>query len=403
MASLKFLIQSSKETANIYLRLRDGRSIDLKAKTNLIVRNKDWNYHKGTVYVRNNELKALDAELSKLKLKVTTAYNEAQKNHEFIDPSWLKSTITDGYVTESHIPSYLLDYIDYYLLDKKNSISPNTLKKIKSYKVLLTNFESWCKRRFKLSEIDGNFKMKLEAYGETKNYGTNYLSGIIHYVKILCRHAERNGVKIHDLRDVKIPRKHSPVVFLTLDEIEKIFKLELEFDYLDNARDWLVISCDTAQRVSDFMRFTRAMISERNGRKYIEFRQVKTGKLLSIALSPRIVQILEKRDGEFPREISDQRYNEYIKTVAMRAGLTQLIEGSKKGKETKRMIYGKFPKWELVTSHIGRRSWATNYFGKYSNALLMSWTGHSTEKDFLRYIGKSNLDLSTALADQIYN
>ncbi|MBK6836268.1 MAG: hypothetical protein IPG89_19210 [Bacteroidetes bacterium] len=36
---------------------------------------------------------------------------------------------------------------------------------------------------------------------------------------------------------------------------------------------------------------------------------------MSIPLSKRVIAILEKRSGEFPRQISDQRYNEYIKEV----------------------------------------------------------------------------------------
>lgn len=34
MASISFIIQSKNDLAVIYLRLRDGRKIDLKAKTN---------------------------------------------------------------------------------------------------------------------------------------------------------------------------------------------------------------------------------------------------------------------------------------------------------------------------------------------------------------------------------
>lgn len=36
--------------------------------------------------------------------------------------------------------------------------------------------------------------------------------------------------------------------------------------------------------------------------------------------------------------------------------------------------------------HIGRRSFATNFYGKIPTPLLMEATGHTTENVFLKYI-----------------
>ncbi len=169
--------------------------------------------------------------------------------------------------------------------------------------------------------------------------------------------------------------------------------------YLDNARDWLVISCETGQRVSDFMRFKSDMIRNEGKVPLIEFTQVKTGKIMAIPLSKRVRAVLEKRGGEFPRRITDQRYNEYIKEVAKIAGITQEIPGSKIDKERKRKVSGVFPKYELVTSHIGRRSFATNNYGHIPTSLLINVTGHATESMFLEYIGKTVTEKAIQLAE----
>ena len=58
-----------------------------------------------------------------------------------------------------------------------------------------------------------------------------------------------------------------------------------------------------------------------------------------------------------------------------------------------------YSKNELVTSHIGRRSFATNNYGKIPTPLLMSATGHTTEKMFLEYIGKTETDRAMQLAE----
>ena len=58
-----------------------------------------------------------------------------------------------------------------------------------------------------------------------------------------------------------------------------------------------------------------------------------------------------------------------------------------------------FEKWELVTSHIGRRSFATNNYGRIPTSLLINVTGHSTETMFLEYIGKTVTEKAIQLAE----
>ena len=54
---------------------------------------------------------------------------------------------------------------------------------------------------------------------------------------------------------------------------------------------------------------------------------------------------------------------------------------------TKRVAFGMYPKYELITSHTMRMSFATNYFGNIETPILMEITGHSRESTFLSYIG----------------
>ena len=98
-------------------------------------------------------------------------------------------------------------------------------------------------------------------------------------------------------------------------------------------------------------------------------------------------------------KISDQKYNDYIKDVCELAELNELVKGSKLVEtEPKSRMFRKktatYKKWQLVTSHIGRRSFATNFYGKIPTTYLIYVTGHSTEAMFLNYIGKSNKDLA---------
>jgi hypothetical protein len=60
------------------------------------------------------------------------------------------------------------------------------------------------------------------------------------------------------------------------------------------------------------------------------------------------------------------------------------------------------PKHEFISSHIGRRSFATNHYGKVPTTYLIGITNHSTEAQFLNYIQKAESDLAKD-AHQYFN
>jgi hypothetical protein len=142
------------------------------------------------------------------------------------------------------------------------------------------------------------------------------------------------------------------------------------------------------------MRFNKGMITEKKGVKLINFTQKKTNTQMTIALSGVIQEILKKRNGNFPHSISDQKYNDYIKIVCKIAGFNKLIKGKKQENiakdkdENKKMrsVMGVYPKYELVTSHIGRRTMATLKRKTMPLSLLMSMTGHTTEAALNSYL-----------------
>ena len=73
-------------------------------------------------------------------------------------------------------------------------------------------------------------------------------------------------------------------------------------------------------------------------------------------------------------------------------GMTKVIKGKKMDAETKRQVVSTFPKYQLVSSHIGRRSFATLHFGKFPNEVIMKVTGHKTNAQFLEYVGERDTD-----------
>jgi hypothetical protein len=113
----------------------------------------------------------------------------------------------------------------------------------------------------------------------------------------------------YQLKAIRVKNKEVQPIYLTEEEIKLIEEVELPFDYLRNARNSLVISCYTAQRVSDFKRNTVKNIRYVKGVPYLDFIQKKTGAPVSLPLHPSVMKVIKECGAEFPRPISNDKYN----------------------------------------------------------------------------------------------
>ncbi len=349
---------------------------------------------------------------------VLDAYNSV-KDKSIINKDWLLQVVHEYYnppkpEVKNVIPENLIEYIDYYTKDRKSDLSQNALKKWGVIKNKLKRFETSQGKQYLLNEITSTFKNRLLDYYINNQYSVNTAQREFAYIKSLCKHARLKGMEVSpETEGLSIKKIKVEKVYLSFKELKKIQELNNLSESLENAKDWLIISCFTAQRVSDFMRFNKSMVRKEKNVPIIEFRQVKTQKETTIPLLPEVIEILNKREGEFPRKISDQKYNDYIKIVCEKAGINKKTKGKKRVciapediKPTKshyRDLEGEFEKWELISSHIGRRSFATNYYGKLPTTYLIGITNHSTEAQFLNYIQKGKKDLVFDAYEQLIN
>lgn len=403
MASINFILQSSINPATIYLRFTHGRNIDIKAKTKYVINPTEWNKKKQQPknIVEANNAKLIK-ELSNLKNELLNSYNDI-KDNSLINSKWLKDFLNPP-TKEFHAPNELVAYFNFYIKVKKKEISNSTIKKYNVIKHLLERFEIDKNYTFLISDVNNSFKNSFIDYCNKESYADGTIKRNLKFIKTICLHAKQNHIKVDEqLKDFKYNKKIEKLkpITLSFNELEQIEKTEFS-ERLENVKDWLIISCYTGQRVSDFMKFDSSMISYTNEKPNIEFVQQKTNKQMVVALHPKVMSILKKRNKEFPKKISDQKYNKYIKEVCEISGITEKIEGRLKkvikSKSKKyRSIQDFYEKYKLVGSHIGRRSFATNYYGIIPTPTLMSATGHTTERSFLVYIGKSDIENANQL------
>ncbi len=171
-------------------------------------------------------------------------------------------------------------------------------------------------------------------------------------------------------------------IYLNEDELRAIYDLDLSNKpKYEKVRDLFIIGCWTGLRFSDWNKINKDNITD----GYLDVTQQKTGDQIAIPLHPTVEEIINKYEGELPEVISNQKFNEYIKDVAELAKINDKVKKSiTKGTMTTTKTY---EKWELVTTHCARRSFATNlYLAGVPTLTIMAITGHKTEASFLKYI-----------------
>jgi len=419
--AISFYLQSKKNPASLYVRIREG-IIDAKANTNLKVNQEEFNkgqikYFKSPtgasanikkeIQDKNNYLIELQDSLSSLKNKLTNLLNNRNSNEQ-IDSRWLNEVINPT-STAIELPNQLSEYFSKFLEFKKSSLKPSTIKKLGSIKNRVVRFEE-SHGRIYIHNVDNKFSKLFQLWCDEEGYDYNTKLKTLKVIKTVCNHASENGLSTSSQLGTitkGLRYKKTEHIHLSFDELKKINSTEINDERLSTAKDWLIISCYTAQRVSDFLRFTKNKVITLEGMNFLDISQKKTEEPVLIPLSQEVTVILEKRKGDFPPifslnvESNKAIYNKLIKSVCRLAGINELVSAKLKNQETKRYEIRKTPKYNAVSTHIGRRSFATNYYGKINSALLIAATGHASEQQFLRYVGKTGTQNALALAKEM--
>ena len=407
MASINFLYRSKRNEAVLTLRFlfrHQEKDYVFSTKTNLIITRKYWEDVHFKKRIKNLKLSTEKArvqdELNKLESHIINSFNNAKNDK--VDKSWLNNQIQNYYYPKKscHLPESLIDFIEFYIDYRKEELKPASVNKYRVIKNKLIRLQKFRNRNILIKTIDEDFKKEFVDYQKREGYAKNTIQKELAFIKTFCKQARYMGLEVSSQMDnLKTEKENIEKIYLNIEELSKIESLDNLPQDLNEARDWLVISCFCGQRISDFMRFNKEMIREENGKKFIEFTQRKTNKIMTVPLHHKILDILNKRHGEFPKAIFFHKYNQLIKTICKIAEIDDLVKGSRMkkigtGKFKYRKKDGVYEKHELITSHVGRRSFASNYYGKIPTTYLIYITGHSSEKMFLNYMGKSNKDLA---------
>lgn len=328
-----------------------------------------------------------------------TKFKEAvQKNIrllriEKINPSFeeIKEALLNVLSNKKEIKFF--DSFDEFIELRKPYVTGNTIKKFKSLKRHLSEFEDYSKESIKLNSINQLFFERFANFLLLeKNHINNTIYKELAIFKIFLNWCyDRNLIEHKDYNKFKIKTHKVDSVALTEAELMKLYNLEfLELENnrtLERVRDVFCFGCFTGQRFSDISRIKREDLKG----DFWHLRIVKTTDKIEIPLNDFAKSILNKYADEVKPlpVISEQKTNQYLKELCRMAGIDDKISITRyKGAEK---IEQTFEKYELITTHTARQTFVTLSLEKGMRPeTVMEITGHKDYKTFTKYIKMTN-------------
>lgn len=246
--------------------------------------------------------------------------------------------------------------------------------------------------------IDTAYHAKLVQRLNSHDYSENYKATLIAKLKTVMIEGEK--MKFHTNREYKkfsYKWETADTIALSQEEVDAIWNAELD-KVRSRARDAFIVGVYTAARFSDYSKISSDNIQ--NGKLTLQFKQRKTKGDVILPVSSRVSTVLSRNGGRVPA-ISESEIGRYMKQICKEIGGTfnDVVEVSKtKGAYH---IVEKKHRWEMISTHTGRRTGATLLYTRYNVPLhnCMMLTGHTTPQNFLKYIKVSKEENARMLAD----
>ncbi len=435
-----FSMDDTMDGATIYVRLRDGRLLDSTMSTGYSVNPLWWDAKreeiKANIVCDNKEKADLNESLQSLKKFLYTRH-KADKAKGRVNKEWLAKALKDFAKEQGKVSSPAVDRSNSFkdtfqkFLDA-NEFSEGRLNQYRVIERAVLRFEEFMRvtklRRknfaFDVRIVDENdlndlydFMSKEHIYYEkypeiyekfpekrqSRPRGANTLSENFKKLRAFFNWAQSEGIiRVSPFSKFKCEKElYGTPYYLTKEEMQKILSADLSStpEY-ERQRDVFMFHCCIGCRVGDLLRLKQSDVID----GAIEYIATKTiadnARTVRVPLNATALAIIEKyKDYDKTKLlpfISSQKYNDYIKVVLTKCGITRLV--TVLNPITRREE--KHPINEIGSSHMARRTFIANIYNKVPDPnIIGSMTGHvEGSRAFARY-RTIEVDLKKSLVD----
>ena len=257
-----------------------------------------------------------------------------------------------------------------------NRVKANDLS-IKAYDKYRNAFDCFFKHVDKTIPVERLTQSMIQNFLTECNkiYQHSTTNGIMTKIKTVILYAKDNGkISINPFVNIKCPKVKKDIEYLTTEELDRIYNLEIDNKSLSDIRDAFVLQASTGLAYADIYNLKKEDIKiEEDGTHYIVKNRQKTSTQFTTVVLPYGVEILKKHDYQL-HIITNQKYNLFLKSIQALAGI-----------ETK------------LTTHLARKTFGTILLNKGVRLETVSKAlGHSntkiTQSAYAKLLNKTVID-----------
>ena len=393
----------------LFTKQKSGKRIRLEYYPGIALENPDKEWDQGKQRTKDKDKKEKLDDIQKY-------INDIVKE---VDPFTLTNETFTDLINEKltgkkQKQTSFFEYADTFI---KNARKEKGHEFANSFRTVLNKLEEY-DPSLTFEKIDKKFYREFKVNLEKQGFSKNYIGSMIRDLKRILNRATDDEINTNlTYEKFSVDAEDVFNIYLGEEEIERIYNLEIsdndiitlqkegknkevfisksnierQKDALNRAKKLFVIGCWTGLRVENYLSIDpNIQIDIEKG--IIHAIANKNGPKLEIPMHRLVRQIIEK-DG-FPETISQQKLNKQIKILGKLAGLDEIItfprtEGGKRKEYS-------LPKYEMITSHTARRSFASNlYLRGVPTQFIRAITGHRTERSFNKYTQAVQKDMLT--------
>lgn len=391
MANIRFILHRKRKDGHISIRLvflcEDGKLFRLDTGEHIVPR--QWSKKSHRPLPSAPGAFKLIAHLDALEERVQTAIRTIRLRGQRTTPALIKSELSGESMG-------LWEYWEKFMENPPQEVGPGTLK---IYARLFKNLPA------SLSFVDVG-QSTIESYikgRRDKGINDSTVRTELNKFRAFLNYARRDRViKVVPEFEINVNGVDPGEIYLNEAEIKSIYaligtdKLKSRDQHMERSIMIFVLGTQIGVRVSD-LKITPENIVEKNGKKYLNLSTRKTSDAVIVPLSPLALEILQFFEWTVPA-LSDVRLNVNIKVAGELAEINEPAIWREKinGKVVETVM----KKYQLISSHTMRRSFATNLYLKGAPSVtIMKITGHKTESSFLKYIRISKQEAAEAIGE----
>lgn len=230
-----------------------------------------------------------------------------------ITPQALKDAFKHGGVKSYTIEDLFNDFLTMTSKRVDHGLSLPAYQKYKYVRNLFFNYTDKNKELASVtcSVIDG-FYVYLQ-----QRYNTATSASHMTRLKTIIKYGMDDGkIKTNPFKNIKIRHHHKKIEYLTEEELNTIYNLNIDNSSLNDIRDAFILQASSGLAYIDLLNLTKEDIRiTEDGTHYITKTRQKTGTEYTTVILPMGVEVLKRHNYNL-HIISNQKYNLFLKTLA---------------------------------------------------------------------------------------